>query len=726
MKRIILHAIVFFPVWVIAQTYAPQYKIPCTLNNDSSLGLTDYQILVTLNTESLISSGHMRSDGGDIRFTPVECSPSIFYDFWIENGLNTDSTRIWVKVPAISASSISQILMWYGDSSAISQSNFTATFPNSFISGGTNPVFGAGTVYYDWFQLDSGDVITLPAESALEIKARVILIKGKIDGNGMGYGAPLTLNDGNGPGGGGMSNTAGAGGGSYGGFGGAGGYDMGDIPGDGGPSYGLTSDISVLLGSSGGTTDNAIGGNGGGAIQLSAEWITIDGNIEVNGLDGEGMIGRCGGGGSGGTILILGENINISSLSVLSANGGNGGSGASPANDGGGGGAGGRIKVFYKNNGVLLGSSNTNGGAGGNFGSVAEGTGGGAGTYLDTIKPFTSVAVTTLTGELASEATIYGLDPVYCLNKDSVHMFATPPGGTFAGPGVAADYFYPLTAGVGIHQITYLYNDPFGCGTLYDTVIVEVLNIPTFPFAYNNTPLCSGNTITLTSSDSLADHSWVGPNGFTSSQQNPIIPASAPSDTGTYSVTITNAAGCSSTVVTSVTVYPTPVVSVTNSSPVCLEDDLSLVATGGALYSWTGPNGFSSANPNPTLNNAQLYFEGVYTVTITDPNGCMTTATTVADVNGCYDDIEDHTGDFISVYPNPTINEVWIDINDLNYSGTVTFELTDISGQKVFNHVVNLNTENRIHVDLSTYSSGTYILKVSDGLFNKSFKVIKD
>jgi hypothetical protein len=727
MKKIILHAIVFFPVWIFAQTYIPHYKLPCTVNNDSSLTLADYQVLVTINTQALISAGHMRMDGGDIRFTPVGCNPSTstYYEYWIESGLYTDSTRIWVKLPLLPPSSATQFLLWYGDNSALSLSNFNLTFPNAYISAGHDTSF-SGQVYYDWFQLDAGDMINLQMGSPLEIRSRVIKMNGSINGNGMGYSAPIGLDNGNGPGGGGMSSTAGAGGGSYGGFGGAGGYDMGDIPGDGGSSYGLASDFSLLLGSSGGTTDNAIGGNGGGAIQLSAEWIEIDGHISVNGTNGVGSIGRCGGGGSGGTILLLGENINVSSNAFLEANGGYGGSGASAAHDGGGGGGGGRIKVFYKNNGTLNGSFLFNGGSGGSYGSIAPGTSGGQGTHFDTIKPFTSVTLSTLIGELALEATIHGLDSIYCLNKDSVHMFATPPGGIFAGPGVAADYFYPLTAGVGIHQITYAYSDPYGCGNLYDTVTVEVLNIPTFPFASNNSPLCAGNTILLLSSDSLADHSWTGPNGFSSSQQNPIIPSSVSTDGGVYSVTITNAAGCSSTIGTNVTVYPAPTIFVSNSSPICLDEDLSLVAVGGLSYNWTGPNGFASATQNPTLGHAQFFSEGIYTVTITDGNGCSMTATTIAEIDGCFDDIEDHPENAITVYPNPTLNEIWIDVNDFNFSGDITFELMDLRGRKILGNQLNLNSSNRAHIDLSAISNGTYILLVSDGYYNKTFKILKD
>ncbi|MEM5832485.1 MAG: hypothetical protein QXT38_04240, partial [Candidatus Aenigmatarchaeota archaeon] len=44
------------------------YRRPITISNSGS-ALTDYQVLVTLDTASLISSGKMRSDCGDIRFT---------------------------------------------------------------------------------------------------------------------------------------------------------------------------------------------------------------------------------------------------------------------------------------------------------------------------------------------------------------------------------------------------------------------------------------------------------------------------------------------------------------------------------------------------------------------------------------------------------------------------------------------------------------------------------
>jgi PKD repeat protein len=40
---------------------------------------------------------------------------------------------------------------------------------------------------------------------------------------------------------------------------------------------------------------------------------------------------------------------------------------------------------------------------------------------------------------------------------------ATPTGGEYSGPGVVDGWFYPETAGVGTHTITYTYQDEIGC-----------------------------------------------------------------------------------------------------------------------------------------------------------------------------------------------------------------------------------------------------------------------
>jgi hypothetical protein len=68
--------------------YRRAIVIDNTLNSNT---LTDYQVLIHMDTASLISQGKMRSDCGDIRFTDSDGETLLSY--WIEGGCNTASTR---------------------------------------------------------------------------------------------------------------------------------------------------------------------------------------------------------------------------------------------------------------------------------------------------------------------------------------------------------------------------------------------------------------------------------------------------------------------------------------------------------------------------------------------------------------------------------------------------------------------------------------------------------
>jgi len=103
------------------------YRRPVRINNAGNPNnLTYYQVLVTVDTASLISAGKMRPDCGDIRFTDADGVTLLAY--WIESGINTSTTKIWVKVPAIPGSSIYTIYMYYGNPDAVSMSDPDSVF----------------------------------------------------------------------------------------------------------------------------------------------------------------------------------------------------------------------------------------------------------------------------------------------------------------------------------------------------------------------------------------------------------------------------------------------------------------------------------------------------------------------------------------------------------------------------------------------------------------------
>ena len=65
----------------------------------------------------------------------------------------------------------------------------------------------------------------------------------------------------------------------------------------------------------------------------------------------------------------------------------------------------------------------------------------------------------------------------------------------------------------------------------------------------------------------------------------------------------------------------------TNTGPYLVGQTISLNASSGSSYSWSGPNSFTSSQSNPSIINAQLNNAGNYTVTVSNP-GCTATATT--------------------------------------------------------------------------------------------------
>ncbi|MCD6387271.1 MAG: DUF2341 domain-containing protein, partial [Methanophagales archaeon] len=99
-------------------------KIPITITN-SGQNLTDYQVNITIDTQSLITQGKMRSDCGDIRFFDENGN---YIPYWIESGCNTTQTVIWIKVPYIPANGQTTVYMYYGNPQAESESNGTKVF----------------------------------------------------------------------------------------------------------------------------------------------------------------------------------------------------------------------------------------------------------------------------------------------------------------------------------------------------------------------------------------------------------------------------------------------------------------------------------------------------------------------------------------------------------------------------------------------------------------------
>ncbi|MCP9765699.1 beta strand repeat-containing protein, partial [Lacihabitans soyangensis] len=177
----------------------------------------------------------------------------------------------------------------------------------------------------------------------------------------------------------------------------------------------------------------------------------------------------------------------------------------------------------------------------------------------------------------------------------------------------------------GIYSVTLSLN---GCSSSATTSIT-VNSLPIITINSSLT-ICEGSSINLTSTGG-GDYSWTGPNGFTSTSQNPTINSANVINTGVYSLTITSN-GCTASATTSVTVNPIPTLTAGANQTLCEGNAINLTSTGSGDFSWSGPNGFSSLIQNPTISVASLNQSGIYTVTLS-LNGCSSSATTSITVN---------------------------------------------------------------------------------------------
>ena len=90
------------------------YRRAITINNPGGT-LTNEDILIQIDTQSLVTGGKLQSNCNDLRFTDSDDSTLLSY--WIEDGCNTAQTNIWIKIPSL-PSGDKTIYIYYGNTSA--------------------------------------------------------------------------------------------------------------------------------------------------------------------------------------------------------------------------------------------------------------------------------------------------------------------------------------------------------------------------------------------------------------------------------------------------------------------------------------------------------------------------------------------------------------------------------------------------------------------------------
>ena len=244
-------------------------------------------------------------------------------------------------------------------------------------------------------------------------------------------------------------------------------------------------------------------------------------------------------------------------------------------------------------------------------------------------------------------------------------------------------YIWNLQAGIVSPATTTAYTvtgtDANGCTNTANTT-VTVNQLPTVVATASIPTICTGSQTTVSAS---------GANAYTWNPQAGIV---SPATTTAYTVTGTDANGCTNTASTTVTVNQLPTVVATASIPtICAGNQTTVSANGANAYIWNPQAGIVSPATTTT-----------YRVTGTTTQGCSNTATIT-----------------VTVDPIPTISA--ISGSTTSSAGvTVTYTVTAQTGV-VFNWTVTGGTivsgqgTNQISVQFTTLPASIHVTATSNG-----------
>ena len=228
-----------------------------------------------------------------------------------------------------------------------------------------------------------------------------------------------------------------------------------------------------------------------------------------------------------------------------------------------------------------------------------------------------------------------------------------------------------------------------------------------------NQNICAGSSVTFNASGA-ATYNWTSGGGTSASATY------TPSANATYTVTGNNGT-CFSNAVVSVTVNPTPTVSIANANQViCVGSAVTFSASGATSYNWTSGGGSASVATYTPASSA------TYTVTGTT-GSCSGIAVASVSVSTCTGINEVNNNNGFAVYPNPTTGKLTVS-NFNNHVSTVVVEVVDVLGKVHAKQILEPGTSVKsVELDLSEVADGVYFVKLTVGK-NKSevVKVIKN
>lgn len=224
-----------------------------------------------------------------------------------------------------------------------------------------------------------------------------------------------------------------------------------------------------------------------------------------------------------------------------------------------------------------------------------------------------------------------------------------------------------------------------------------------------NQTICSGDFITISAAGVPTGGNYSWDQGLANGASHSI----SPSQNTTYTVTGSDANGCSVTETVNIVVNPLPTVIANANNTSVLTNELINFDNNGSnatTYTWNFGDGSSSAMSNDSHSYTGV---GTYTVTLTgELNGCIATDNITIVVDDA-SSIEEQSGWSINLFPNPSQGTITITINSAN--SQTELNVFDIQGKLVLSPIIINSNEATKIFDFSALNEGVYILSFING-----------
>jgi len=277
------------------------------------------------------------------------------------------------------------------------------------------------------------------------------------------------------------------------------------------------------------------------------------------------------------------------------------------------------------------------------------------------------------------------------------------------------------------------------CGTSVARCKTVGSNIPSQPGSVTGptTNVCNSTVqYSISNVAEASGYTWTNPAGTTiaSGQGSPSVLLNVSSAfTSGYLTVTANSSLCTpgTSIPRTITIYgkPNTPISVTaNPGSWCNDGYVNFsapVVTPLPIYNWVVTNGTIQAGQGS--NNIDVQWgTGTGTVKVSASNGCGAGSQLIQSFTTFCREEEDELSvisNALSVYPNPAHDKITVSI-DASEKSVFSIKLIDISGRLVLDEAREGNVGvNLYELDLSHFSKGAYMLKVSSESINKNMKV---